>query len=304
LRIPDDGRIYPLPPGLGRFPILRVADYRERIPERWREDGGFFIPMYQREAMWISFHARHWKPNAVKVGVGRINAVSGEEWDEELSVKALDYVVCPPQPWLDGINAGEGYIRQFVAMPLGLGYTVEGQITGEERYGGMQIVVYEPRPGQFPDEPPPQDMGVLRNIAFSVAPAMREAEMGLAAGGRMRQKIYPDPHGLDVWDPEERGSALIRIVNSLAYHEITGKKAPPSPISARTYTEHGLPWFDLYDEAMQDVAAPETLKQVKSVSEMDAEKGAPSQEEAGLEVPEGQVKKYKIGEKGIEEDEA
>jgi hypothetical protein len=27
LRIPDDGRAYPLPPGLGRFPILKVEDY-------------------------------------------------------------------------------------------------------------------------------------------------------------------------------------------------------------------------------------------------------------------------------------
>ena len=26
---------------------------------------------------------------------------------------------------MDGINCGDGYIRQFVAMPLGKGYTVE-----------------------------------------------------------------------------------------------------------------------------------------------------------------------------------
>ena len=55
LRIPDDGGEYPLPPGLGTFPIRRVADYRERVPESWREHGGVFLPMYQREAMWLSF---------------------------------------------------------------------------------------------------------------------------------------------------------------------------------------------------------------------------------------------------------
>ena len=27
LRIPDDGRTYPLPPGLGSFPVKEVADY-------------------------------------------------------------------------------------------------------------------------------------------------------------------------------------------------------------------------------------------------------------------------------------
>jgi hypothetical protein len=32
LRIPDDGRTYPLPPGLGRFPLLCVEDFRDRLP--------------------------------------------------------------------------------------------------------------------------------------------------------------------------------------------------------------------------------------------------------------------------------
>ena len=58
LRIPDDGKNYPLPPGLGAFPILKVADYKDRLPKDWIEHGGVFIPMYQREALWISFHAR------------------------------------------------------------------------------------------------------------------------------------------------------------------------------------------------------------------------------------------------------
>jgi hypothetical protein len=31
-------------------------------------------------------------------------------------------VVLPEQPWLDGYCVEKGYIRQFVAMPLGEGY--------------------------------------------------------------------------------------------------------------------------------------------------------------------------------------
>ena len=49
LRIPDDGRAYPLPPGLGAFPLRRVDDYASRVPEGWAERGGVFLPMYQRE---------------------------------------------------------------------------------------------------------------------------------------------------------------------------------------------------------------------------------------------------------------
>ena len=83
LRIPDDGKTYPLPPSLGHFPIKQVKDYRDRVPENWKEHGGVFIPMYQREALWIRFQGRHWKPNAVKVAVGKINAVSGKPWDQD-----------------------------------------------------------------------------------------------------------------------------------------------------------------------------------------------------------------------------
>ena len=46
LRIPDDEGTYPLPPGLGSFPIYRVEDYAKRVPEAWNEHGGVFIPMY------------------------------------------------------------------------------------------------------------------------------------------------------------------------------------------------------------------------------------------------------------------
>jgi hypothetical protein len=70
LRIPDDGGNYPLPPGLEAFPILRVGDFADQMPDAWRERGGYVSPMYQREALWLSFEAAHWKPNAVKAGTG------------------------------------------------------------------------------------------------------------------------------------------------------------------------------------------------------------------------------------------
>ncbi len=278
LRIPDDGSTYPLPPGLGHFPIFHVADYRDRVPAAWAERGGLFIPMYQREALWLNFDAAGWKPNAVKIAVGKINAVSGKKWDQALKKTKQDYIVCPDQPWLDGINAGDGYIKQFVAMPLGMGYTVEGQITGEEVFGGIQMIVYEPRPGRFPDEPP--ERLFERCMPFVAEPRpVYCASMGLAAGGRMKQEIYPDPHGIDTWDPDHYGRVYVHIVNSLDFREITGLEPPGTPVSARMYTEYGYPWFDLYDEDKGDVKAASKLKKVKSVKEMDKEKGFESQQD-------------------------
>ena len=53
LRIPDDGKHYPLPPGLGAFPLRHLEDFAQRVPENWRERGGVTMPLYQAEAMWI-----------------------------------------------------------------------------------------------------------------------------------------------------------------------------------------------------------------------------------------------------------
>ena len=54
LRIPDDGNTYPLPPGLGRFPLRHVHDFSEHVPPEWRERQGVMLPMYQSEALWIA----------------------------------------------------------------------------------------------------------------------------------------------------------------------------------------------------------------------------------------------------------
>jgi hypothetical protein len=79
--------------------------------------------MDQSEALWISFSAR--VPCAVKIAAGKINAVSGAAWPAELHSEPQDYVVVPGQPWLDGFSVGAGLTRQFVAMPLGAGDSVE-----------------------------------------------------------------------------------------------------------------------------------------------------------------------------------
>ena len=278
LRIPDDGGEYPLPPGLGRFPLLRVADYAERLPADWGRDD-LFLPMYQREALWLGFGGATWKPNAVKVGVGGVNAVSGGPWDEHVHADPQDYLVCPDQPWLDGINVGAGRIRQFVAMPLGAGSTVEAQVTGTETVGGIQLLVFEPKPGRFPDQPPPMPDAPPMMAAAAPGPAM-----GLGAGGTMRQKVYPDEYGVDTWDPEERGEVVVHILNSELYRELIGREPPPSPISTSTYAQYGLPWFDLYDESRATLAGTDRLRSVRSVDEQDAERGLGGESEPSLPV--------------------
>jgi hypothetical protein len=293
LRIPDDGKAYPLPPTLGTFPLHKVSEFSERVPKLWRKDG-IFLPMRQREAMWLAFEAASWKPNAVKIGVGRINALTGEAWNPGLHAKPQDYIVCPNQPWLDGVKSGEDVIRQFVAMPLGEGYTVEAQLTGEERFGGLQVIVIEPKPGIFPDQAPPQKfMGGGPGVPWTfAAPTSQAQEMGMAAGGKMKQKVYPDPYGLETWDASTFGELYVYILNSAQYESVTGQAPPPSPVSAKTYTEYGLPWFELYDEAAASLPPVEKLGGVKSIQEMESERGSsPGEEESSVEIDLAQIKK-------------
>ena len=147
LRIPDDGRDYPLPPGLGRFSMKHVDDHSDKVSDAWNKRGGVMLPMYQAEALWLSFSTRDVDnrasyPFAIKVATGKINALSGQGWRKGLNMEPQDYMVSPRQPWLDGYCVEKGLIRQFVAMPLGQGYTVEEQITGEAEHGGLQVLVY------------------------------------------------------------------------------------------------------------------------------------------------------------------
>ena len=113
---------------LGAFPLRSLDDFPATAPASWLQRGGGVLPMDQSEALWISFSARY--PCAVKSAAGKINVVSGAAWTAELPSEPQDDVVVPGQPWLDGFSVGAGLIRQFVALPLGAGDSVEEQLTG------------------------------------------------------------------------------------------------------------------------------------------------------------------------------
>ncbi|MEU9346103.1 hypothetical protein AB0D74_33345 [Streptomyces sp. NPDC048278] len=293
LRLPETGT-HPLPPGLGEFPVRRVSDFPDTVPDEWRARGGVMLPVYLREAMWLSF-AGTAEPAALQVGVGKVCAVSGEPWRDRLSRKPQNYLVLPRQPWLDGINSGKGTVRQFVAVPLGLGATVEGQVTGEEVWGGVQLQSFTlgdgplaewrreerlrqeqlrrermrgPGPAGAVDAALPM-MSALPAPAPAPggAPAARSAGMGLGVGGSMRQEVYEDDRPLGDWAGTPAGRVFVHLVTPPQWHRITGEAPPPSPVDRAAYTRAGLPWFDYYDEDARDLAPTDTLEAVKPVGD-------------------------------------
>jgi len=288
LRVPDDGRNYPLPPSLGMFPVRAAEHAGDMVPQQWCQPNSFLIPMYQREALWVGFGGARWPPIAIKVAAGTVNAISGRIDTKGLHAHPQDYVVYPNQLWLDGFNSGSGSIRQFVAMPLGLGYTVEGSISDREEHGGIQITVFESRVDTIP---------ARKTAPGPVRLAAQAGSMGLGAGGQIKQKIYPDPYGIDTWKQDCPVSIFVHIVNSQQYRAITGNDPPSSPIDAEAYTSRGFPWFDLYEEGKADVTAPESLTTVRTVAERDRELGAKSSE-TSIDVSHTQVIRIRNHEPG------
>ncbi len=251
LRLPETGT-HRLPPGLGTFPLRRVEDYPDTVPDAWRAKGGVMMPVYLREAMWLSF-AGSPEPTALQVGVGKVCAISGRKWTGKLSRRPQNYVVLPRQPWLDGINSGKGTVRQFVAVPLGMGATVEGQVTGEETVGGLQLGGY--------GGPPPMPM------AAPAGPPPAAAAMGIGAGGTMRQEVYQDDRPSRDWSDTADARVFVHLVTPPEWRRITGEAPPPSPVDRAAYTRAGLPWYDYFDADGTDLDPSGTLADVKPVGE-------------------------------------
>ncbi len=261
LRIPDDDRSYPLPPGLGSFPLRHVDDFAHRLPRETVRRGGVLMPIHQAEAMWMHFGGASSYPCAIKIATGMTCAVTGEPWQEGLTAEPQNYVVVPEQPWLDGYCVAKGIVRQFVAMPLGDGHTAEEQLTGAAVHGGLQIAVYPMKREVFdslPDEP-----------FFCVREESPHGlmGMGLAPGGKMTQEIYEDEHGLEAWDLDAGSRCFVTMVNAAQWIAMTGERPPTRPPTAREYAEAGLPWFLYYDADREILAGAERLASLKSLGE-------------------------------------
>lgn len=272
LRIPDDGRDYPLPPGLGRFPVRHVDDFAGRVARHWLTRGGVMLPLYQSEAMWLNFTSRSGYPFAVKVATGKVNAVTGEGWDDGLHRGPQDYMAVPEQPWLDGYCVEEGIIRQFVAMPLGAGYSAEEQLTGKAEQGGIQIVAYPIRAKAWERMRRDRDEAVY-SMLMDLAPQHSVREMGLAPGGRMRQEIYDDPYDFGDWETRHRSRCFVHLADALLWRAITGAAPPTTPPTAEEYERAGLPWFEYYAADRKALAGSGKLAGLDSVAGLGEKRG-------------------------------
>lgn len=266
-RVPEGRETNRLPPGYGSIPVRPVHQYSPACPISWARENSYFMGLHDCEALWLNFQANRGyakQPLAVLVGAGGINAVNGQPLGTVL--EAGNYLVVPPQPWLDGFMC-QGMVRQFVATKYqgGFGQTAAEQIMGTaSQTGALGFAVFEPiRP--LVTEPSPrltkqymgpcgQSVGSYGSDNLTYAcyspskggavpmgdASRREAvqEMGLGAGGHIEQKIYPDPYGLHVWRSSPTAIAAVYICSAEDWFQITGQRLPdPVPEIRRMWDQ-------------------------------------------------------------------
>ena len=284
LRIPDDGRDYPLPAGLGTFPLRPMSFVSRSLPDAWLRSGGVIMPMYRAEALWIDFTSAAY-PFAVKVGAGELNAVSGLRFEPGLQRSPQNYLVIPDQPWLDGFQTAPGVVRQFVCTSVGRGHTVEEQLLGSST-GGIQMEVFPLKASSFyekqlKDELPKSARDVVESyLSDHFAPRPRHYRIkgagihaesgGLGAGGRICQEIYDDPWEPEDWDLAHPCRVGVHIVPATRWLEMTGELPPQPPLTPKDYADQMIPWFDYYRDDLPPVPPPESLAKVKSLVELGA----------------------------------
>ncbi len=204
LRIPDDGRTYPLPPGLGAFPLRLVRDYASRVPAGWAARGGVFLPMYQREAMWLSFGGAPRAQDRRRQGVrGERRALAGRACARPRRTTSSSGRSrgSTASPRARARSASSSRCRSASATPSRASSparrsTAASSSSRTPPSPAGSRAASEARTADFDEECCTLAAPMLGGGAARGA----SGQMGLAAGGCMDQKIYPDVYGLDTWD--------------------------------------------------------------------------------------------------------
>ncbi|KAJ7880748.1 hypothetical protein B0H14DRAFT_2706523 [Mycena olivaceomarginata] len=143
LRVSDsyDHRNYkPEPPVIDQYPIIPSSSLDQAfLPVGIHGKEGFIMPMFKKEAFSVSFTNSGNCGAAIRIFVGGVNTLSGSVVNQasiDLPKMGQDYIFLSP---------GSSIVRQFVAMALGAGDTVEEQVAGTTG-GGLLFEITPQRP--------------------------------------------------------------------------------------------------------------------------------------------------------------
>ena len=265
-RVAEDGATHGLPPSLGLFPLMLMNEAPAHlVPEVMRQREGIIMPIHANEAMWINFldPRTRWRNFggspaflfAVQIAAGKIDAITGKPFIQELVMTGEQFNYMIPglfgsgrQKWLDGFKTEDGTVRQFVAAPLGEGRTVEEQLTGEARFGGIQVTIRPMKAEVWERVKPVESRDRIFGHALSMGPdsnfellgtksfgAKKSiGGMGLGAGGKINQTIERPKFTPDDFAPEAQRMFITLVDSDKEWPLLNSTQlAPPKPFDPR-----------------------------------------------------------------------
>ena len=206
-------------PSYGALPIA--------IDSRAAPAADLVVPLDDEDAMWIGFVATSEEPVAVRVRVlapEQVDAVTGGKWVDAIAADPQNYVVCPGQSALHGVQIEPDCARQFARVAQ------TSNAVGIERLELTSICSRtDVRAVEAPHGPSPADRHEGRSTGIR-----RFDCPGVP------QTIVVDPHGLGFWSGA-RCTVSIALVSPDEYSALTGEPrlAPLDP--ADTYRGWRLP---------------------------------------------------------------
>jgi hypothetical protein len=178
-----------------------------------RAPAGVIVPLGGDDALWLGLLAvDELRPVAVRAAAltpARIDAISGTLWKETLERAPQNYVVCPPQSALDGIQHGATRALQFART---------AQAPGAVSCERLEVIVLPAdRAWSLPPAPQPP---ITRPLAAPTDEQAQPDEEERDAIG-VRQIVIADPFGPDTWTAPAC-AVSIALVTPEIFSELTG----------------------------------------------------------------------------------
>lgn len=115
-------------------------------------------------------------------------------------------------------------------------------------------------------------------------PDPKDVAMGVAPGGLIKQCILRDNNPASIWERDSTICFNVHILNSDMFQQVTGKAPPSTPVSAKTYADEGLPYYEIYGETSTIEGDFNSIKSLKGLDKIKNENGKCENEgEDGLE---------------------
>ena len=288
LRIPDDGRDYPLPPSLGQFPVRRVADYADRVPggvARARRRVPAHVPargdVAELPRRALAAERGQGRRRQGQRALGRARTTSGSSGDARglrgRARRSRGWTASTPAT---ASSASSWRCRSAWATPSRARSPARSATAGCRSSASTRSPAASPTSRRrAPARAARASPSAARSRRRPWRPRRRAPRWASRrAAGCASTSIPTRTASTPGTRPTTAASSCTSSTASCGARS-RASRSRRRPVDARAYTNAGLPWFELYDDQLGDIPASDVLANVKSVAQKDAQHGFTGQQD-------------------------